>query len=47
MNECKRAVSDSQVASLLLEFEANVRWRAVDEEWKARRDSWIAQVKGD
>jgi hypothetical protein len=31
----------------LLEFEANVRWRAVDEEWKTRRESWVTELKAD
>jgi hypothetical protein len=31
---------------LLLEFESNVRWRAVDEGWKERRQSWIAELQG-
>jgi hypothetical protein len=46
-NDCKAATTQSEAANLLLEFEQNVRWRAVDESWKARRDDWIAQVKGD
>ena len=37
----------SAVDGLLLEFESNVRWRAVDEAWKARRDSWVSELKGE
>ena len=47
MNDCKTATTHVEVANLLLEFEQNVRWQAVDDRWKARRDGWIAQVKGD
>jgi hypothetical protein len=32
---------------LLLEFEENVRWRAVDEAWKERRAAWVAELKGE
>jgi hypothetical protein len=35
------------VAKLLLEFESNVRGRAVDEGWKERRESWISELKGE
>jgi len=46
VSDCKSATTDVEVARLLLEFEQNVRWQAVDEGWKALRDGWIARVKG-
>jgi hypothetical protein len=46
-NDYKAATTHLEAANPLLEFEQNVRWQAVDESWKARRDRWIAQVKGD
>jgi hypothetical protein len=46
VNDCKGATTEAEVVRLLLEFEANVRWRAVDERWKTRRESWIAEIKG-
>jgi hypothetical protein len=46
INDCRSATTERVVAKLLLEFEANVRWRA-DDEWKARRESWVAELKDE
>jgi hypothetical protein len=35
-----------QVAQALLEFENNVTWESVSPEWRDRRDTWIATVRG-
>ena len=43
----RRATTERAVAGLLLEFESNVRWRAVDEAWKQRRESWVSELKSE
>jgi hypothetical protein len=34
-----------RVAQALLLFEGNVRWAAVSDKWRGRRDGWIGEVK--
>jgi hypothetical protein len=46
VRDCHGATADRDVAKLLLEFEEHMRTRAVDEAWKDRRDSWVAELKG-
>ena len=46
VRDCRAATSVHDVAKLLVEFEENMRWRAVDEGWKERRESWVAELKG-
>ena len=33
-----------ELNQLLLEFEANLKWDVVTEEWEERRDGWVSEV---
>lgn len=43
--ECYELQFDDKVAALLLEYERNLKWTAVDEKWSTQRDAWIAEAK--
>lgn len=34
-----------ELNQLLLEFESNITWESVTQEWKERRDSWVSDVQ--
>lgn len=43
--ECDELQFDDKVASLLLEYERNLKWTAVDKDWSTKREAWIAEAK--